>query len=278
LLEFEGRNAVASSTGRRALIGAWEKTVAVRDLQKDTTSRAIETVFDAGGHRLALSDQLDGLVAAAYNVHGLAFYSCTTGCAQWKRKDLKKIQCITLSKDGLTAYCGREAASLAEVDLRSGETIRTIRGARALYESSFEAIRLLDTKRPQVLDGTGNRLFALDRTTFAFLDVSFAPGFLVVSESGGPVRCIDSTTGVERWRYKPKSGRHVLNLGYRNDDSCVLGVEWPYEIGGSKTLVRWSLKDGDILDRKILGQPFDCCFGLGGKVIVLADGSVIPTS
>lgn len=277
MLEFPGRHVVASSTGSRALIGAWERTVAVCDLPDGACSASFETIFDPGGSRLALSDQLNGVIAAAYHAHGLAYYSCATGQMLWNRSDLKKIQQLTLSTDGRTAYCGREGASLVEVDLSTGETVRLRRATRALFEGAFDNVQLLDTARPQVLNGSGRRLFHLDRTTFAFLDVAFAPGAVVVSESGGPVRCIDASSGKERWRYTPKAGTHVLHLAYRRDSPCILGVEWPYAKGGAKTLVQWSLAEGAVLDRRILGQPADCCFGLDGKAIVLSDGNVLPT-
>lgn len=277
MLEFEGRTAVASSTGQRALIGAWENSVATIDLRRGNAISRFETRFDAGGHRLALSDQVDGVLAAAFERHGLALYSCITGTERWRRADLKKIQRISLSRDGLTAFCGREAASLAVIDINTGETKRQIRGAQALYESSFDRVQVLDTAHPHAIGEDGNRLFTIDRVTFAFLDVGFAPGAIVVSESGGPVRCIDNLTGAERWRYTPKNGSHVLELGFRLGDASVLGVEWPFEKGGPKTLVSWALSDGKVRNRQILGQPEGCCFGLEGSVVVFSDGSILPT-
>ncbi|MFN0070918.1 MAG: hypothetical protein ACKVVP_05445 [Chloroflexota bacterium] len=175
MLEFKGRHVEPSSTGRRILFGAFEHFVVVRDLVRSTCSIRLTTTFDFGGRRLALSDEVDGVIAAAYHVHGLAFYSCSTGHELWRRKDIKKVQHITLSRDGLRAYCGREGASLAVIDLRTGETIRGVRGARSLHDSPYDAVQFLDGTRPQLLDSVGRRRFFVPRTTFAFLDVAFAP-------------------------------------------------------------------------------------------------------
>jgi len=278
VLGFEGRHAVSSSTGRRALLGAFKGSVVVRDLLTGACSQPVETTFDFGGNRLALSDELDGVVAAAYHVHGLAFYRCTNGREQWRRKDIKKVQRITLSRDGLTAYCGREGSSLAVVDLQTGQTKRTIRGARAIHDSSFDAVQFLDATNPQLLDDAGQRLFLVHRESFAFLDISFAPGLLVVAEANAAVRCIEIGSGNERWRYQPKNGRHILHLGYRDSEPSVLGVEWQFERGGAKRLMRWSLDSGDVLESLLLGEPADCCFGLSGEVVVLSNGDVLPTS
>lgn len=278
MLGFEGRHAVSSSTGRRVLLGAFKHSVVVRDLLTGECSNTLETTFDFGGNRLALSDELDGVLAAAYHVHGLAFYCCTTGRERWRRKDVKKVQRIALSRDGLTAYCGRQGASLAVVDLQSGATKRTIRGARAIQESAFDAVQFLDGAKPQLLNAAGERLFFVSRVTFAFLDISFAPGLLILSEADGPVRCIEIATGEERWRYQPKRGRHVLHLGYRDAEPSLLGVEWQFVRGGAKRLIRWSLSTGEVLDSLILGEPPDCCFGLSGEVVILANGQMLPTS
>src|SRR5262245_26751931 len=158
VLEFEGHHAVASSTGRRALLGAFKHSVVIRNLQTGTCSNILETTFDAGGDRLALSDELDGVLAAAYHVHGLAFYDSETRRERWRRKDIKKVQRITLSRDGLTAFCGREGP-LAAIDLRNGETKYAIRGARAVYQSGYDPVQFLDASRPRLLDGAGERMF-----------------------------------------------------------------------------------------------------------------------
>ena len=189
-----------------------------------------------------------------------------------------KVQSIALSRDGLTAYCGREGASLAVVDLRTGETTRTVRGARALHDSRYDEVQFLDGTRPQLLNSAGGRRFFVERTTFALLSVTFAPGLLGLSESGGPVRCVDIGTGQERWRYQPQAGRHVRSLGYHEAEPSLLGVEWPFERGGAKRLLRWSLDGGAVIDSLDLGEPVDCCFGLAGEVIVTADGGVLDSA
>jgi outer membrane protein assembly factor BamB len=278
LLDFEGRIVVASSTGKRVVLGAWEHSAVVIDLTTRSASSKLETTFDAGGERLALSDEMDALLAAAYHSYGLASYCCRTGREQWRRKDLKKVQRISLSADGVTAYCGREGAPLSAVDLRSGETVHTVRGARGLYESRFDALRFVDTTTPYLSRPDGGQKIPIDRMTFAILDVCFGPGLLVLSESGGPVRCLDTATGRELWRYEPMAERHVLHLGYQASGPYVLGVEWPYVEGGSKRLIRLSPTDGTVVDMMILGQPADCCFGLDGEVVVLSDGRIIFTA
>jgi hypothetical protein len=67
----------------------------------------LETTFDFGGERLALSDELDGVLAAAYHIHGLAFYCCKTVVCCGAARTSRRCNGSALSRDGATAYCGR---------------------------------------------------------------------------------------------------------------------------------------------------------------------------
>ncbi|WP_457618860.1 hypothetical protein [Lutibacter sp.] len=275
---FQVRHVVSSSTGRRVLFGAFEQEIVIFDLLSGTRSETIQTTFDFGGRRLALSDEVDGVLAAAYYIHGLALYFCNTGREVWRRKDVKKVQCITLSRDGIKAYCGIEGSSLLVIDLYSGETVRKIKGAVALYDSPYDRVKFLDGTRPQVLEEDGHRRFYVERTTFAFLDVAFAPGLLCVSEAGGPVRCIDLLTGHEQWRYDPPSGTHLLSLSYCDEGYCFLGIEWSFEKGGTKRMLRLSYDEGIVLGSFDVGMPGGCTFALDGKVLVTSDGKIFDTT
>jgi hypothetical protein len=142
----------------------------------------------AGGHRLALSDQLNGILAGAYHVHGLAFYRCSTGHEIWRLKDIKKVQVVTLSHDGRIAYCGRESLPLAVINLEKGKIVAImsveVRGVRWWQDSPFDQIGFVDGAKPHML--AKDRRYFVKRTTFAFLSAAFAPGLLSLSESGGP--------------------------------------------------------------------------------------------
>jgi hypothetical protein len=107
--------------------------------------------------------------------------------------------------------------------------------------------------RPLVRAATGRKRFHIARETFAMLDAVFAPGRLVISESGGSVRCVSSSDGSELWRYRPHEGHHVLSLTYRPDDDAVIGVEWPYVHGGSSTMLSWHRMTGACTTRIDLG-------------------------
>lgn len=235
---------IPSSSTRRVLLGAFEHGLEVWDLGARRLVGSLSTIFDFGGSRVALSDELDIVVAGAYQRRGLVGYSPELGVVQWERKDLKKIQKLSLSADGTRVFCGREGFPCEVVDVESGETLGRLKGTRTVVESPWEPVRLSDRWKPVIEDQLGKTLFLVPRLSFAFLDVAFAPGKLFISESGGLVRCLSTESGKELWRYLPNSGAHVLRLAYCSDDDSVGGVEWPYEQGGPRTLLSLSASNG----------------------------------
>src|SRR5436190_2766652 len=154
---LEAHQVVASSSGKRVLLGAHEDYFLIHDLVRNTQSKVIQATFDFGGRRLAVSDALNGVVTAAYGRDGLAFLKGSTGQEGWRRKDIKKIGRITLSRDGRTAFCSVEEASLVAVDLRTGTVRYKVRGADSVHESPYEKVTFIDGRRPQVVDRHGDR-------------------------------------------------------------------------------------------------------------------------
>ncbi len=105
------------------MLGAFEREVEVWDVRTRLQMAVFTTVFDFGGSRLALSDERNVLVAAAYTRHGIAGYSPLSGEELWRRRDLKQIQELALSADGSRVFCGRESAPCEVVDVDTGETV-----------------------------------------------------------------------------------------------------------------------------------------------------------
>jgi hypothetical protein len=119
------------------------------------------------------------------------------------------------------------------------------------------------------------------RLTFGMLDATYGPDSLCLSETGGPVRCLDNECGRERWRYMPPADHHVLAVSYQADRSFYC-VQWDYERGGPVELIRLSHDDGACAGVCSLNTFADACsFGIGviltssGDVVSLWEGSFI---
>lgn len=278
---LDAYHVIASSTGNRVLFGAMHSDVAIGDLETGTLSENIRTTFDAGGRRLALSDQLNGILAGAYHVHGLALYRCSTGHEVWRLKDIKKVQIVTLSPDGRMAYGGREGLPLVVVNLEKGKIVenhvsRTIRGVRSWRDSPFDQASFADGATPRLL--VKDRKHSVKKTTFAFLSAAFAPGLLSLSEAGGPVRCFDIRDGSEKWRYRSPGSGHVVTLAYRERPAAFVGIEWPLRGDTSpQRLLQFSLEDGRVIEAFDIGNPVGACFARSGLFAVTTAGDVIDT-
>jgi hypothetical protein len=273
------RHVVPSSTGNRVILAAFEHDVEVWDLGTRRMVGAFATGFDFGGRRLALSDTADLLLAGAYYRAGLTAHATDTGEIRWVRRELRKVQVMSVSADGERLYCGREGFPCEVLSIATGVTLERIRGTKGVLESPWEAVSLFDQLRPFVRDAAGQKRFHIARETFAMLDAVFAPGRLVISESAGPVRCLSSSDGSELWRYRPHEGQHVLSLAYRPDDDAVIGVEWPYVHGGSFTMLSWHGMTGACTARIDLGPDVSHAHGFcqRGTSIVTPTRRVLST-
>jgi outer membrane protein assembly factor BamB len=258
------------------VLAAFEHNVEVWDLLNRCLVGSFPTVFDFGGSRVALSDELDVLVAAAYTRHGLFAYRPGSGERIWERRDLKRVQTLTLSADGTRVFCGREGFPCEVVDIKSGETVERLRGSDRVVESPWDPARFNDRLKPAIETLFGDTVCAVPRLTFAFLDATFAPGRLCVSESRGAVRCLSIASGHELWRYQPPSGAHVLQLAYRADDDSVVAVEWSFEHGGPRKLLSFSAADGVLRTRHEI-EGTDHAFCRNGRCLVMSTREVLTS-
>jgi hypothetical protein len=109
--------------------GEFEHSVSIWDVERAEKTAEFETVLDFGGSRLLITDDGKFCVTAAYYIHGVACYSAADGTRIWQRKDLKKAQRLTPSRDGKSLFCGFSEGPCELLDLRTGETTAKIRAA-----------------------------------------------------------------------------------------------------------------------------------------------------
>jgi outer membrane protein assembly factor BamB len=215
---------IPSSGNGRVVLGRFEHDVEIWDLGTRKQYAAFTTHYDFGGHRVALSDELNLLFAGAYHRYGLSAHDALTGQIRWVRKDLKRIQVLALSADGRRLFCGREGAPCEVVSGVDGATHARLNGTRTVWESAYEAVALIDRFRPVLQGRAGDPRFRLPSPKIGFLDVTFTPGRVYLTESGGVVRCLATETGDELWMYDPGEGTHVLSLSYRPSDGRIVGA------------------------------------------------------
>ena len=270
------RHLVAAERAARVALGQFERTVEVWDLRPVRRIAKFETVLDFGGRRLVLSDGGDVLVAAAYHRFGVAAYAADTGMLLWHRRDIKRAQCLSVSHSSSVVYVGVERGPCLALSLDDGTQARQLRGVRAVVESPYDSLVLLDQTRPIVAVGSELEcLFPVERTTFAFLATAFSPTHITISEAGGSVRCIALDTGHVAWTYAPPNGVHCLQLAYSEDLIAFVGVLWSFVKGGEKELVVFDGAGGlHNIIRRIKGSAEEC-FCDGNSGLLTSDRTLI---
>jgi hypothetical protein len=79
---------------------------------------------------------------------------------------------------------------------------------------------------------------------------------------------------MERWRFAPTSGSHVLKLHYNPVDGFLYGVLWAYEDGRFRRLLRLDPRDGRCEQICSLGS-WDEAFGAVGQQLITSSGDII---
>lgn len=270
------RQLAASRSGRRIAAGEFERGVHILDVVSHEYICGFDTVLDAGGRRLAIS--ADGLhcVAGAYYQKGIVCYSTDGGDMVWCRKDLKKLQWMKFSPDDTQVLLHLQDRPAHILDRYSGETILTLRGKEEIYKSEFEPICLCSSKQLELRSNDYKMITIIPRETFAELDAVFSPGRVFTSESGGPVRCFETKSGTELWRYQEEQS-HALRLSYRAESESFLAVFWNYNKGGRQKLYHFDAASGRRLGLFEIGEETDTEFCLDGKYLIMRDGDLIDT-
>jgi WD40 repeat protein len=271
------RHLATSWSGSVIAAGEFEHTVHVWDLSAEKHLATFPTILDPGGTRLAITGDGKSCIAAAYHVDGIAAYATAGGAETWRRKDLKKAQILRISLDDRRVYACFDNRSCQILNRDTGKTIKTWTGVRDVWESPYQPVTLLE-KRELVLQSPEKReITSFARETFAVLCVAFAPGLVCVSESAGPLRCLDTQTGAERWRFAEK-GQHFLEIAFAEHAGAFVGVCWPYERGGAFRLLRFEAQSGEASVITDLGKAGKFEFCLRGTRLLSSDGLLMDSA
>jgi hypothetical protein len=258
-----------------AAFAGFERQVHVWNLQSLGAMASLATILDLGGRRLSLSPDGARCVAGAYHAEGVACHDVCSGALVWQRKDIRKLQLVRHALDQPVVRCFFDRSPAQVISASNGETLATLRGVRDVVESPYASVDLIEKGDLELRSRQGQLIRKLRRTTFALLSACFSPRHLMVSESGGPVRCVDLVTGQEAWRFEPDAGHHFLEIGHVRSTGCFFGVDWPFERGGSKRLFRLDVDERMALPVLSLGSPDTIAFDGQGEQLVTSDGRLI---
>ena len=262
----------------------FERKVQIWDLDSRTEIKEFDTVFSFGGPRLTLNSSGERCVAASWKGGrhgGVACYEATTGKLIWHRPDLRQTQRLRFAATDATVWCVPESGPTKCLDPTDGRTLDTITGLQDIFDSEHSPDLLLEKRKRDYILKKSDSL-QIPRLKFAILDAAFRVRSLAISEAGGSVRCIDSATGDELWRHSPGRYVHFLRLWYSHVDANFYGVQWEFQKGSFRSLVRFDGVSGENQTLCHLDSweeahcaRLGCLLTSGGEMIGLSDGKVL---
>lgn len=274
----------ASSMSSRIAAALSYRTVQIWDLRSAERIAEFDTVFSFGGQRLAIGASGEHCVAAGWTrgvFGGVACYQSSSGKVLWHRTDLNEMSDVKFSLAGSNVWCVTDGSTVL-LDSLTGDTLDELSGLHNIYDSSYSDVRLLDKpKRNYTVRGKHD--FTIPRLTFALLDAVIGPTSVCVSESGGLTRCVELLSGTELWRYDPGKWNHILRLWYRAADDAFYGVQWEYNKGSQRSLIRFEAQTGQIREvcdlnsswAEAISPALDCVVTSAGSILALSDGRLL---
>lgn len=223
--------------------------VAVCDLRTRKCVATFSTIFGSGGRRIAIHPGGHVCAAASYKQGAVAIYNADSGQLLNLKKGMKHAQTVSYSPDGALLYGTGDGFSTVALDSESLEEVARYPHLKDVYCSPYEELDAMgrggERGSIEIRRRGGEKISSARRTTFGILSIAFAPGRLCVSESGGPVRCLEVETGREVWRHDPEPNSHFLSLAYSPSLSAYFGIWWNYRFGSPRLLVRFDPETGD---------------------------------
>ena len=179
---------------------AFEKTVSIWNLE--TAERLIEfdTIFLTGGNRLLLSWDGSFCFAADFSRRGVACYDTRNGETVWQRRDIRRMQRISLAGDRRAIYCERENRPTLKLDADSGATLDTLGPVTEIYASPYAPVLFQQQGARLVLVTEQARPTAyipFEGNEPSVLCAAYSLAEICLSEAGGPVRLFSLESGNE---------------------------------------------------------------------------------
>lgn len=216
--------------GNDLVVAAESSTlVTVWSLKTQSLVNQFDTILEAGGAGIVVSETKEMVIATGYHVGGVASYCLKTGVENWRRPDLIKLQSVSLGEDDSVIYCGSNQGSCTLISSDRGETLQQMDGVAKVWPELSETA--MQVEGGIVLVTPSGQRFLIENETFTVLDVCLGAKFLALSDATGDVRVYRIDTGDFECRFPQPVGSHVLKLATLNPTQFV-AVRWNYEDGG----------------------------------------------
>lgn len=203
--------------------------VMVWSLKTQSLVNQFDTILEAGGAGIVVSEAKEMVIATGYHIGGVASYCLSTGLENWRRPDLIKLQSVSLGEDDSVLYCGSNQGTCTLISSDRGETLQQMDGIGKVWPKSTGTA--IEVEGGIVLVAPSGRRFPIENETFSVLDVCLGAKFLALSDATGDVRVYRTDTGDFECRFPQPPGSHVLELATLSPTQFV-AVQWNFKSGG----------------------------------------------
>lgn len=278
--DFQIRDASASDNARLAFYTR-HHGVRLYDLHAGCELMSLESRKNFGRSRIAVSPSGEMIAAATYDDGSVSVFE-DSGKQLWSRNGLDEIKVVAFSADSELLYCSHHRGIVSAFNSRNGSPARftwfkkQVAGSYRLYESPYDD-RFINDRIENSLNLITKSLRVvrtIERKTFAVLDTAFAPEFVCISETGGPVSCYH-IDGTEVWELAHETSAHALKLSYASRDNVFRAITMPYEDRCDQFLLTVQPATGEIVDTKKLPDDTSLYFAVNGTMLVSTNGQLI---
>lgn len=207
--------------------------------------------FESGANNLAVHPDGSIVVSGISAKNGiLSAYKTQSGMAVWQKSRVVYPARLRFSLLGNQLTYITRNRRLERIDGDSGLSISSLDGVLQCFDdASGDSLIARKAGYLYSVSACGElsapeRSLRIEKSSFYVLDAAFAPDSVYLTEAGGSVRCIEAKSGIERWKFNPPSGSHVLRLHYNSKDDHIYGILWHFERGLFRQLVRWDRSSG----------------------------------
>lgn len=273
------REMAAARNVPRISAAFYEGHVQIWDLDSQQIQGEFPIRFRNGSASLTMHPEGECIVAGfSAKRGGIIAYTSPEGAILWRRNEIDEGSFLRFDRSGLRVSFSRGRREKVErVDAHSGATVEILEHTGRYIDGPNNVALLVSSSEPNYFLVQRDHSVSVPKLTFGLLDAAFGPTTVCISESTGPVRCIDCMAGREIWRYNPPEGSHALVLHYNRKDSFFYGVVWHYEKGHFRHLLRFDAETGQPSQVRSLNS-WEEVFSDATQQLVTSSGELIDLS
>jgi hypothetical protein len=239
----------------------------------------VRTVLDFGGTRLAFVKEPEFCLLIAARFEGPLSAYDLSGRVLWSRKDLAGVQHVTQIPNRTEPLIGvgSEGQPYRVLAVFDGKEVIKLDKVSKIY-SNPGTMQILATGADRSASLVGpdwKTIWKHPLKSFAVLHGWVSDRYVAYSEAAGGAYCFDQD-GALVWASNPEPKHHFLRIACDQEKETWTAVDWNYEKGGPKRLLKLSEK-GSAEPIATLEEPAETEFFATGECLITSNGSVFDS-